>query len=279
MRRARRTAWSGSATDGRSTANSSPPSRATSASSPAEVRRRTATSTSSTSPFWCPRVSLTSLNPSRSMIMTATPGLSPTLSASSASTSRRCTCTRLGRPVRASCRASWRSWSMSWPFCSASDAWLATVSSSCTSAGRKVRTAPSRSATVIVPTMPASPLRGDTTASRTPSPSRYARPAGSLLPRGRSAELPCCTTRATTVPRRAWSAASVRVRRSPLVSATRTVAPPAETNATSACSARNSSLASARTLRRTSSSSGWLLTAWLKRYSRSRERCRSLREA
>ena len=53
--------------------------------------------------------------------------------ASSAAVRRRCRCVRFGRPVRASCSESWRSWPMSSPLRSATPAWLATVSSSRTS--------------------------------------------------------------------------------------------------------------------------------------------------
>ena len=117
----------------RRTANSSPPSRATVPAVPTAAVSRAPTSTSSWSPCWWPRVSLTALNSSRSRIITAAPGERPAATSSSAAASARCRSARLGSPVSASCSASWRSWPTSSPFCRATLAWLATVSSSRTS--------------------------------------------------------------------------------------------------------------------------------------------------
>ena len=60
-----------SAQPGATTANSSPPSRATTASSPIAVTKRPASTRSSSSPAWWPRVSLTALKPLKSRTMTA----------------------------------------------------------------------------------------------------------------------------------------------------------------------------------------------------------------
>ena len=84
-----------------SSTNSSPPSRPTSAPSGACVRSRSATATSSRSPTWCPRLSLTILNRSRSSII-STIGRS---SDASAWSTRTVTMLRLASPVTASVRA------------------------------------------------------------------------------------------------------------------------------------------------------------------------------
>src|SRR5919199_9407 len=73
IRAATSTAAAASATFGSSTANSSPPSRATLSLSRSSVRSRGPTPCSTTSPLWCPSVSLISLNRSRSMSSTAAP--------------------------------------------------------------------------------------------------------------------------------------------------------------------------------------------------------------
>ncbi len=116
--------------------------------------------------------------------MTARPGSTPSSRSSRASLTVRWNSVRLGSPVRASCSDSCRSWSSSRPFCRATLAWLATVSSSCRSDSSKVRTSPSRSATVMVPMTPASPRSGTTTASGAPSSASRRRWASSLRAAG-----------------------------------------------------------------------------------------------
>ena len=89
-------------TSGSSTPNSSPPRRATVSAVRSVVLSRSATSWRSTSPWWWPSVSLTSLKWSRSMIITASPP--PRRSAArSACWMWSRNSTRLGRPVSASC--------------------------------------------------------------------------------------------------------------------------------------------------------------------------------
>ena len=84
--------------DSMSTANSSPPKRATVSPVAHRRRSRSATWTSSWSPAAWPRLSLTSLNPSRSRNSTATS--SRAAAAPSASASRSRNSARLASPVR-----------------------------------------------------------------------------------------------------------------------------------------------------------------------------------
>ena len=98
------------------TTNSSPPRRATVSRRRTAPFRRTATSWSSLSPVEWPMESLMSLKRSRSMSSTAIS--SPSRRADSTERSRRsCSSRRLGRPVRASWKAWWRSCSSA-RFCS-----------------------------------------------------------------------------------------------------------------------------------------------------------------
>ncbi len=91
----------------RMTANSSPPSLATSSCLPAQARRRPAAACRRASPMGWPSVSLTDLKPSRSRHSIAVPAVS---SGRDSAISRRLrNCTRLGSPVSASCSAMWLS--------------------------------------------------------------------------------------------------------------------------------------------------------------------------
>ena len=87
-----------------STANSSPPNRAIVSLGRITAASRSASSTSSSSPKWCPSVSLTSLNWSRSS--TRTTGSAPERAAADrACRARSMNRVRLGSPVSASCTA------------------------------------------------------------------------------------------------------------------------------------------------------------------------------
>nr|WP_167978006.1 hypothetical protein [Lentzea indica] len=105
-------AFSAEPTPGSSTANSSPPRRATRSVSRTAHERRLATWRSSRSPEWCPSESLTSLNLSRSTISNAS-GSSFLRAFVTASSIRRASSDRLARPVN----ASW------WASCSFLAAW------------------------------------------------------------------------------------------------------------------------------------------------------------
>ena len=103
-----------SPTPGRMMANSSPPSRATVSEIRSSSRSLAATCLRSWSPAWWPRVSLTSLNPFRSIKRSAIrcPSRRPTRIAFE---SRSCSRTRFGSPVR----VSWSTWCSSscwWAF-------------------------------------------------------------------------------------------------------------------------------------------------------------------
>ena len=108
MRAATPLAVARSAPSGSSTANSSPPRRATVSPGRTQRHRRRANSCSRRSPTWWPSVSLTSLKRSRSS--SRRPVGRPSRSvARTASSSRSCSRTRLARPVSASWVAWWRS--------------------------------------------------------------------------------------------------------------------------------------------------------------------------
>ena len=106
-RRAIRSACSSSATSSHTTANSSPPKRATVSLARSSLRRRGPIARSSSSPAPWPSESLMTLRLSRSRNSTATRVLSRD-ARSSAWRSRSSSSVRLGRPVSASCSASWR---------------------------------------------------------------------------------------------------------------------------------------------------------------------------
>ncbi len=91
-----------------STANSSPPSRAIESPSRSASWRRRLTSRSSRSPLAWPRVSLTSLKRSRSIMNTAS-SLPSRAAAEMACTTLSWKWIRFGSPVSESCRAWWRS--------------------------------------------------------------------------------------------------------------------------------------------------------------------------
>ena len=174
----------------RATVDARRPRRATSGSSTAELvaaepgdrgawpaarpGRRRATSSSRRSPLSWPSVSLTSLNPSRSISSTA--NAVPRRALRRLRRPAPGTCERFGRPVSASWSA-WNSrsltsrlsWSMSRPFSSATLAWFASVRKSRAASPSNVLTSPTRSPTVIVPITPHLPSSGATIASRTPS--------------------------------------------------------------------------------------------------------------
>ena len=148
-------------------------------------------------------------------------------------------------------------------FCSAMPAWLATVSSSRMSLTSKVRTSPSRSATVSVPMTPASPRTGP----RSP-PATDGRPGG----RGPSGPRPTRHQDRSHVdsPGAASTGRPDAAEVLPHQPAARAQPDPHRAlagpkNVISACSLRSSSFASARTLPSVSVTSGVLVTAWLKR--------------
>ena len=161
-----------------------------------------ATSWSSRSPCWWPRLSLTSLNPSRSIMITAAPALVPGGDRADARPrSPRAAGTRLGRPVRASWCASWRSWPMSWPFAGRRRRGWRPSRAGARRPASKPRISPSRSPTSSGPMMPASPRSGTTTASRRPWADRYARSCGSRVSRAMSRGAPLRrTTRSSQSP-------------------------------------------------------------------------------
>ena len=219
------------------------------------------------SPCWWPRVSLTSLNPSRSRIMTATPGERPSATSSSAAVScalqerrgwagrsarRASPRAAAGRSARRSAARRWRGWPPS------------------PAAGRRRRRRCGRPQPVgdderAEDAGAAAQRHGDGLAGGL---RRRASGAG-RRPGCRGAAAAGCRrrrrARAATRPRGS-AASSERLSRPVAPSRTCATSPAAEaTKATSARSACSSSRASPSTLRRISSTSGELVTAWVNR--------------
>ncbi len=116
--------------------NSSPPKRATMSPGRRWARRRGATACSSSSPAWWPMLSLITLKWSRSRKRTPT-GEPEAMLRRSASRSESMKLSRLGRPVRESCRTRWRSASSALWRTSASARTLAEAWTKWTSCGVK----------------------------------------------------------------------------------------------------------------------------------------------
>ena len=154
-----------------STANSSPPSRATVVSSLSSSRSRCPTCWSRSSPASCPSVSLTSLNRSMSMSRTAAEPV-----VASRRSSRWWKCSRFARPVSGSVsarcsvsRAAARTRSTRPELASATLACPASASKSRASSRSKVLMSSSRSSTIRTPTTSPPSRRGAAMASTWPA--------------------------------------------------------------------------------------------------------------
>jgi len=171
---------------GSTTANSSPPSRAGTSSGRRAAVSRCPSTRSRWSPAWCPSVSLTSLNRSRSNSRSATG--EPSVR-SRTSCARSASCERFGRPVSASVRAS-RS------RCSETAATLYTASRAGSSSGTKP--APrSMASTTSGDRLSSAPLLATSWARSGTSTSRSGRPTDSAIACVTSSWL---TTKYTTAP-------------------------------------------------------------------------------
>ena len=160
-------------------ANSSPPRRAAVSAGRRQPRSRSATVRSSMSPASWPNVSLTGLNPSRSMYMTAG-WMRVRVAVSTACRARSRNRVRLGSPVSGSCSAwcrscslrsvTWRRFSSRRPRSSEVATWRANVSSSARSLEVKVVTSPRRPPTSSRPWTRSSVRRAAAIASLSPRP-------------------------------------------------------------------------------------------------------------
>ena len=162
------TAPSSPPTRSHTTTNSSPPKRATKSCGRMAPTSRSASWSSTSSPAWWPRLSLTTLNWSRSTKRSAA-SRTPSPAAASIPDTRFSSCWRFGNPVSESCRAWWRRRSSTTRRSMAIDvrwAMRSTDSRSAVlgSAGRSSRT-------VIVPSSRSSPGARIDRSHRPPKPS------------------------------------------------------------------------------------------------------------